>query len=246
MPKFNLGVSRLLEGTAYGVLNEVLGEFRSDDGFALPSRYEVIVLPPAGVRGRPKGALNNVFKKVMQENTREGTTRRVSLRCESISFPGRNLDTQPDTNIYGPTREIVQGYSFAELSATFQCSSDMREKTFFETWQRQAYNPQTWSMSYYDDYVGTIQKFSRDQNNRRRYGVKLVECFAKNIAEQTLSATQATDIQKVTVTFSYRYWKNLTDEADLPKPLADRIEEVVINSAERQIRAAIPRVLSRL
>ena len=122
----------------------------------------------------------------------------------------------------------------------------MREKTFFETWQRQAYNPQTWSMSYYDDYVGTIQIFSLDQNNRRRYGVELVECFAKNIAEQTLSATQATDIQKVTVTFSYRYWKNLTDEADLPKPLADRIEEVVINSAERQIRAAIPRVLSRL
>ena len=30
MPKFNLG--RLLEGTAYGVLNEVLGEMRSDDG----------------------------------------------------------------------------------------------------------------------------------------------------------------------------------------------------------------------
>ena len=62
MPKFDIG--GLLEGTAYGVLNEVLGEFRSDDGFALPSRYEVIVLPPAGVRGRPKGALNNVFKKV--------------------------------------------------------------------------------------------------------------------------------------------------------------------------------------
>ena len=53
-------------------------------------------------------------------------------------------------------------------------------------------------------------------------------------------------MQKLNVTFSYRYWKNLTDEADLPKPLLDRIEEVVVNSAERQIRAAIPRVLSRL
>ena len=44
MPKFNLG--RLLQGTAYGVLNEILAEFRSDDGFALPSRYEVVILPP--------------------------------------------------------------------------------------------------------------------------------------------------------------------------------------------------------
>ena len=59
MPKFNLG--RLLEGTAYGVLNEILGEFRSDDGYALPSRYEVVLLPPQGSRGKPKGALNNVF-----------------------------------------------------------------------------------------------------------------------------------------------------------------------------------------
>ena len=56
MPKFNLG--GLIEGTAYGVLNEILAEFHSDDGFALPSRYEVVILPPQGTRGQPKGALN--------------------------------------------------------------------------------------------------------------------------------------------------------------------------------------------
>ena len=182
----------------------------------------------------------------MEENTGEGTTRKVGLQCETIEFPGRNLDTAPDSNIYGPTREIVQGYSYAELSGTFRCSSDMREKLFFETWQRLAYNPQTWSMGYYDDYSGGIQIYQLDQEDKRRYGVELVECFPKTIAAQQLAAAQATDVQKIQVTFSYRYWKNLTDEAELPKPLRDRIEEVVINSAERQIRAAIPRVLSRL
>jgi len=244
MPKINLG--RLLEGTAYGVINEILAEFRSDDGFALPSRYEVVILPPQGTRGQPKGALNNVFSKVMEENTGEGTTRKVGLQCETIEFPGRNLDTEPDSNIYGPTREIVQGYSYAEISGTFRCSSDLREKTFFETWQRLAYNPQTWSMGYYDNYSGGLQIYQLDQQDKRRYGVELIECFPKTIAAQSLSATPATEVQKIQVTFSYRYWKNLTDEADLPKPLRDRIEEVVINSAERQIRAAIPRVLSRL
>ena len=244
MPKFNLG--KVLEGTAYGVLNEILAEFRSDDGYALPSRYEVVLLPPQGTRGKPKGALGNIFAKVMQENTGEGTTRKTGLQCESIEFPGRNLDTNPDTNIYGPTREIVQGYSYAEITAVFRCSSDMREKTFFETWQRLAYNPTTWSMGYYDDYSGGLQIFQLDQKDKRRYGVQLIECFPKNIAAQSLSSAQATDVQKISVTFSYRYWKNLTDEADLPIPLRDRIEEVVVNSAERQIRAAIPRVLSRL
>ena len=244
MPKFNLG--GLIEGTAYGVLNEILAEFHSDDGFALPSRYEVVLLPPQGTRGKPKGALNNIFSKVMEENTGEGTTRKTGLQCETIEFPGRNLDTQPDSNIYGPTREIVQGYSYAEISATFRCSSDMREKLFFETWQRLAYNPQTWSMGYYDNYSGGLQIFQLDQKDKRKYGVELIECFPKTIAAQSLTAAQASDVQKLQVTFSYRYWKNLTDEADLPKPLLDRIEEVVVNSAERQIRAAIPRVLSRL
>ena len=244
MPKFNLG--GLIEGTAYGVLNEILAEFHSDDGFALPSRYEVVILPPQGTRGQPKGALNNVFSKVMEENTGEGTTRKVGLQCETIEFPGRNLDTEPDSNIYGPTREIVQGYSYAELSGTFRCSSDLREKTFFETWQRLSYNPQTWSMGYYDNYSGGLQIYQLDQQDKRRYGVELIECFPKTLAAQALAATPATEVQKIQVTFSYRYWKNLTDEADLPKPLRDRIEEVVINSAERQIRAAIPRVLSRL
>ncbi len=244
MPKFNLG--RLLEGSAYGVINEILAEFHSDDGFALPSRYEVVMLPPQGTRGKPKGALNNVFSQVMQENTGEGITRKVGLQCEAIEFPGRNLDTAPDTNIYGPSREIVQGYSYAEITATFRMSADYKEKKFFETWQRLAYNPQTWAMGYYNEYTGGMQIFSLDQNDRRRYGVELIECFPKTVAAQVLAAPQATDVQKLAVTFSYRYWKNLTDEADLPKPLRDRIEEVVINSAERQIRAAIPRVLSRL
>ena len=244
MPKFNLG--KVLEGTAYGVLNEILSEFRSDDGYALPSRYEVVLLPPQGTRGKPQGALNNIFAKVMQENTGEGTTRKTGLQCESIEFPGRNLDTNPNTNIYGPTREIVSGYSYAEITGIFRCSSDMREKSFFETWQRLAYNPQTWSMGYYDDYSGALEIHQLDQQDRRRYGVQLIECFPKNIAAQSLNSAQATDVQKISVTFSYRYWKSLTDEADLPIPLRQRIEEVVVNSAERQIRAAIPRVLSRL
>ena len=53
-------------------------------------------------------------------------------------------------------------------------------------------------------------------------------------------------IHTISVTFSYRYWKNLTDEADLPKPLTDRIADLVVNTIERKIQANIPKVLSRL
>ena len=244
MPKFNLG--RLLEGTAYGVLNEILAEFRSDDGYALPSRYEVVLLPPQGSRAKPQGELSNIFAKVMQENTGEGTTRKTGLQCESIEFPGRNLDTTEDTNLYGPMRSIVNGYSYGDVTATFQMSNDLREKTFFETWQRLAFDNRSWNVEYYDMYTGSLDIHQLDQNNRKRYGVQLIECFPKTIAAMPLSASPASEISKLSVTFAYRYWKNLTDESDLPKGLLDRIGEVVVNSVEREIRGAIPRVLTRL
>ena len=161
----------LLEGTAYGILNEILSEFRSGDGYARPSRYEILIQPPNGFAGEGRTELKNIWGLIMNQNSRDGTVRRTSLRCSQISFPGRTLDTQQDVNIYGPVRNIVQGYNFAELQAQFQLSTDLREKTFFETWQRLAYNPQTWSMGYYDDYSGSLEIHQLDQQDRRRYGL---------------------------------------------------------------------------
>ena len=241
---FNLG--KMVEGPSYAVLNEILGEYRTNEGFSRPSRYEILLLPPTGVRGTASngGDVTNIFSRVMGEALGNGTVRSTSLRCDAISFPGRNLDTTPDTNIYGPTREIVDGYSYAPINATFQCASDMREKTYFETWQRLAYNPQTWSMGYYHDYVGTVQIYQLDENNKRRYGVELVEAFPKTIAEQALSYDSTNQINKVSITFSYRYWKNLTDEADLPKPLQDRIANILVNTVERRLLSNLPKVFN--
>ena len=241
---FNLG--KLAEGPSYAVLNEILGEYRTNEGFSRPSRYEIILLPPTGVKGSASagGDPVNIFSKVMGEALGNGTVRSTSLRCEAISFPGRNLDTTPDTNIYGPTREIVNGYSFAPISATFQCASDMREKLYFETWQRLAYNVQTWAMQYYEDYVGSVQIFQLDEKDNRRYGVELVEAFPKTIAEQALSYASTNEINKIGVTFSYRYWKNLTDEADLPKPLQDRIANILVNTVERRLLSNLPKVFN--
>mgnify|MGYP003650295431 FL=1 len=241
---FNLG--KRLEGTAYGVLNEVLAGFHSKDGYARANRYEVMLNAPTGEKGTGKADLQNIFSKVMQAAKGDGTVRKTGLRCESISFPGRNLDTSPDTNIYGPTREIVSGFSFAEITGVFVCSSDMREKLFFETWQRLAFDPQSWALGYYDDYVGSIDIHQLDENDNKRYGVQLIEAFPKTIAEQSLGYGSNDTLHKISVTFSYRYWKNLTDEADLPKSLQSRITEVLVDSVERNIRAQIPKVLSRL
>ena len=44
-------MANFIEGTAFGVLNDVLSAFRSNEGYALPSRYEVLIYPPAPKTG---------------------------------------------------------------------------------------------------------------------------------------------------------------------------------------------------
>ena len=224
----------LVSGTAFGVINDVLGGYRSKDGIARPARYEVLILPPTGSRNSPdRAALNQ-------------GVRETSLKCENIAFPGRNIDTTPDTNIYGPTREIATGFSFAELSARFQCSSDLREKEFFENWQKASFNANTWAMQFYNDYIGEIQIYLLDEKDNRRYGVKIWECFPKNIAAQTLDYSTINEQMKIDVSFSYRYWTNLGTEATLPQALGDRIVQRLTDTVTRRITAQIPAIFSKL
>ena len=82
-------------------------------------------------------------------------------------------------------------------------------------------------------------------------GVSWSSCFVKRAHEDyiepvTLDYAAANQIETFGVSFAYRYWKNLTDEGDLPKPLGERIGELIVNNVERNIRANIPKVLSRL
>ena len=235
----------LVDAIAYGTLNEILGTTNSKNGMSRPNRYEVTLFPPSGTRGS-KGLGSNVFTKIMGDLLGDGTVRATGLRCESISMPGRNMDSTPDTNIYGPEREVVTGYSFGDINAVFQCSSDMREKKDWETWQRLCYNPQTFDIGYYNDYTGSVEIHTLDEQENRRYGVKLIEAYPKAIAAQALSYAPGAAYQTVDVTIAYRYWVNLTDEPSSPKSLGTRIVERVANTVERRINANIPSVLRRL
>jgi hypothetical protein len=230
-------LASILETTAFQFLDEVLAEFHSKDGFAKNNRWEILITPPTGNRG---GSTGNIFAPIMGANVGEGVTQKTALMCEAFSFPGRNLTTTPDTNLYGPEREMVNGYTFGDIS-----SSDHKEKQFFDTWQRLAYNPQDFSIGYYYDYVGEIRLYQLDEQDRRRYGIKLLECFPKTVDQMTVTQG-AGDLQRVNVTWAYRYWLSLADEPNAPKPLEDRLAEIAINTISKNIFNNIPSVVRKL
>jgi len=237
---FQLG--SILETTAFQFIDEMLSEFNSKDGFAKTNRWEILITPPTGNRG---GSTGNVFAPIMGANNGEGVVQKAALMCEAFSFPGRNLTTTPDSNLYGPEREMVNGYTFGDISSTFRLSSDQKEKQFFDTWQRLAYNPQDFSIGYYYDYVGEIRLYQLDEQDNRRYGIKLLECFPKTVDQ--MAVTQgAGDLQRVNVTWAYRYWLSLADEPNAPKPLEDRLADIAINTISKNIFNNIPSVVRKL
>ena len=236
-------LASILETTAFTFIDEIFAQYHSDDGFAKTNRWEIIITPPTGYRGSNQAGSR--FAPIMSANTGEGVTQKVGIMCETFSFPDRNLVSSPDTNVFGPEREIVEGYTFGDITSTFRLSSDWKEKQFFDTWQRLAYNPTDFTIGYYYDYVGEIMLYQLDEKDKRRYGVKLLECYPKSVGQ--LGVTQgAGDVQKVNVTWTYRYWVSLVDEPNAPKPLSDTLGDIFVETVSRNLYNNIPSVLTKL
>jgi hypothetical protein len=242
-------VKSLVQGAAFAGLNEFLGSGR-EGGYARPNRFEIIIVPPSGVRGTSSkggiGAVMNKFTSVLQSLSSGPSGRSPSFMCESFSIPGKNLISAPYTELYGPEREIVNGMTFGEISSTFYLSSDLKEKTFFDSWQSVAGGTESggFALGYYHDYVGKIEIFQLDENDNRTYGCELVECFPKTVTDLSVSQGVATDIQKLSVTWQYRHWINTEFESG--SDLGTRIVDAVKNTVTRRITSQIPSVLRRL
>ena len=229
--------AKFLEGTAFGLLNDLLAGFHSDDGYAQPNRYEVVINGPRSLNQQ------NPFEGLQ----RQSDVSRIALRAQSAVLPGRSLNTAEDTNIYGPSRQVVDGVTYAdEIDIEFQSSSDLQERVFFENWQRQAFNEKTWNIGYYKDYTGEIEIYVLDKQDQKRYGIKLWEVFPKTIGATELSYGAMDEIILLPVNFTFRYWTSLDQNQNPQISLGDRIFNTVVNAAEREITRNIPRVLNRL
>ena len=239
-------IPNFLEGGAYGLLNDVLSMFHSNDGYAQPNRYEVIILPPSklNIGG---GNSQNIFASLMQTQSSSSDLRQLSLRASNLTLPGRNLATSEEGNIYGPNREIVEGVTYADdISISFQASNDLKERVFFENWQKLAFNETSWNMGYYWDYVGEIEIYMLDKQDQKRYGIKLHEVFPKTIGTNELAYDTNDTLMLTPISFTFRYWTSLDQNQNPGGNIFDKMTETVVNVAERNITRNIPRVLNRL
>ena len=161
-------------------------------------------------------ARSNLFSVILPRFEQSGQDPRdLNLLCKNVQLPSFNLATIP-REIGMSTTEVAHGMTYQPIQMTFRVMNDQGVRKYFETWMNsiipnwQSSDPTDHYVGYYDDYVGTMQIFQLDKNDRRRHGVELVECYPSNVGELQADYGVLNSIYLMPVTWSYRYWKNLT------------------------------------
>ncbi len=157
----------------------------SSGSFARKNNYDVTITPPAGTGGYSANFLN--------------------MRCESITLPGMNVSSSNDDIRIGPGREHVFNVTFNPVTAVFLCSDYLTEKGFFEEWQSLSFDTESFAIGYYKNYIGSILIKQKNDKNQVTYTAELLEVFPKSVSALEF-ATDAQDLQKLTVEFAYRRW----------------------------------------
>ena len=208
-----------LKRTQGGNPETTIGRFesyvREAEGFARKARYYAEFQLPRGISDQTLGNAEETMGFATDSdnrNTQNANGRRVRAFCNAINMPDREI-IMKEVKHNGPARNIAYDFKSGDVNATFFADKFLRERTYFELWQKSAFSTANFNYNYYNDYVTNLNIFqlgqyaSRQERDDVTYGVQLINCFPKIVGPIEYSA-EANTVQTFNVTFGYRYWIN--------------------------------------
>jgi hypothetical protein len=213
--KRNQGFGLNLRGQPESTLGRFQSYVNEAEGFARSARYYAEFVLPRGVQNDEnvtEDERRGFSAESDNKNTQDANGRRVRAFCQSIQMPDRDI-VMKELKQNGPARKIAYDFKSGDISATFIADKFLRERTYFELWQRSAISTANFNYNFYNDYVTPLNIFqlgqyaSKQERDDVTYGVQLIDCFPKTIGPVEYSAA-ANEVQTFTVTFTFRYWVN--------------------------------------
>ena len=206
-------------------IQNFISSMNKSGGFARTSKYAVVITPPTSLR-QLAGERNSTTSGAGGQSFDNGPAnpnasnmqalhkqlgQQVNLHCNTVSMPGHDLQAQDQQHGSAPGRQIVTSHDYAgTIAASFYLDSHMRERHFFEQWQKMAVNTNTHKANYYDDYIGTMEIFQLDGQGEITYGIKATEVYPSTIGGIEYAYANTNTIATQAVQFQYRQWFNLT------------------------------------
>jgi hypothetical protein len=184
-------------------------------GVAKTAHFDVLITPPP--------ALNADSEK----------SRELAYRADSVEIPGRTaltIDHKFSNN--GPINKIPYAQIYPDVTITFICSEDLREKEYLDLWMSKmldveptevgifgAANGTGFNIKYFEDYKTTIDIRQYDQTGELRTTTKLIEAYPI-IINGIQMGWQDESIARVSAQFALRYYtvdKGVVEKQEPPK-----------------------------
>ena len=249
-----------------------IGRFRaamaSAEGYARPSRFAIRLFPPSILSNSIQTANSTVEREGQKftpahdfdEPTRgdhlnsltNTIGRQVNIHCDSITFPGHDLQTQEIQYGSEPNYNQVTSHGFAgNIVATFYADKYLRERQFFEQWQKLAVDTISHKANYYDNYVGKMHMYQLGADttvdrDMPTYAIEAIDVYPEKIGTMDYGYALGNQIQKITIEFSYKQWFNMGLESASGLEFAKSKQTVAnIKARDRGLFGKLPPDLQR-
>ena len=209
--------------TAIGRFLAMVGQ---GEGFGFTNNFIVqINLPNSLIFDSNSGDTRIVSPSELTSST---MVRTVNAMCSKAEFPSRDIESTEYVT-YGPQRRMPTSYTFpGKIEMSFYGDKYLRQRSFFENWQKAIFDVDSHNMNYYDNYIGSIDIYqlgnsvieNKAGGNEKvgslktatqiTYAVRLFEVYPETIGTASLEYTTSTAIHNLPITFAYRNWRNLT------------------------------------
>ena len=131
--------------------------------------------------------------------------RDVSILCDSVTMPGRQVTTTDLQNNMLPLK-MPYGYTNDDVSMSFHITNDHFMKKFFDNWVDSIINRKTMTMKYRSSYTSDIIIQQLDQRDKPVYTCSLKNAYPITVSSYDLSNAGENQTQKLNVTFAYEDW----------------------------------------
>src|SRR6056300_554432 len=105
---------------------------------------------------RKGGVANPTVFRVQLPSIAGVTSEEVNLLCTAVNIPGRQIATY-DRDIGGKMEKVAYRPLYGDVSMTFLLLNDYGIRNYFEEWTRRIVNPDTYEMSYKNEYSSQIR-----------------------------------------------------------------------------------------
>lgn len=215
------------------MMSEFMAQINMSQGLAKPNRFHVYIpTTPLGANSavvfKKISAIDTLDTTIVDwfndwyGGNLQATQVELEAFCEKSQLPGYQFQLETNRH-YGPSFKIPHMPEYQDITMTFMCSMQMWERYFFDAWMYLVMDPVSNNFNYKTEYavdIDIVQFFEKsdaddasvkngaplwDGTIESNYMSTLYDAFPVSIAEQALGYDMNNQIQKLEVTFTYKY-----------------------------------------